>query len=114
MSQHYRNSAAAHCREYEPRHNHVPKPMELTPRIQDAGFLPAKLCVVVGYNIGKGSAFVAFKGFAGTALLMQREIIRAGWTEVSFGNFLVCDIEQYEGKARATNARAATEEDFAD
>ncbi|HET8923622.1 MAG TPA: hypothetical protein VFN26_11580 [Candidatus Acidoferrum sp.] len=111
--QNYRNSAAAHCREYEPRRHYVPKPAEDNlPMVREVGTMPAKLCVVLSYNVAKGSAFVNFKGFRGNALLTQAEIIRAGWTEVYFGNLLVCDIEQHEGKARATNARAATDADF--
>lgn len=84
----------------------------LKPHLKEVGNLEGKLCVVIGYDVAYGIAYVNFRGFNGNAVLPCEEIQRAGWSELYWGNFLVCDIEQRDGKTRATNAREAVADDF--
>jgi len=84
----------------------------VTPKLSEAGDLQNKLCVVTSFDMNTGSAYVVFKDFMGVALITFKEISKAGWCELSFGNFLVADVVSNDGKPRGVNVREATAEDF--
>lgn len=81
--------------------------MPKTVNVRECGEQKARLCVVLAYHVHTGDAVVNFRGFTGNATLRQGEILRSGWTELAFGNFLVCDIKQHGDRAFAVNPREA-------
>lgn len=87
------------------------RPNKHAMRVHEVGNLPNQLAVVIAYFNHNGDALVRLKNFAGSAKLYAHEIRRAGWSEVRFGDLIVCDLVN-DGQAKAVNARPATTEEM--
>ena len=99
----------------EPEH---PTAMKSTTERRDTmntnGVVLAKslLAVCVEWREDAGVGFVRPKNYPRNVYVKRAELHRNGFDTMTFGDFVVCDVANFEGNPVAVNVRAATSEDL--